>query len=432
MFLGKRKAQEMTKTEHYRWVEGKTLPVLDVHSLAKHEVLEQYLFQYVKILSSQPGIPELRLNLIDGFSGGGVYAASDDPKKILFGSPLIFLNTTKAVEDSINLERTKPFLLNTKFYFIDKEKDFISFLKNRIIENGFGKLIEDERCVLLTGEFSEKLDNIIADINSRGRGRRSIFLLDQYGYIDVTTQLINKILNSLPRSEIIVTFAAEKLVDFYNKSKKYLAMMRGMGIDPSNCDVMSDRGQMVWRYQMQSWIADEIHKESGAKFLTRFFIKSRKSNRAYWLLHFSNHLRAHEEMVSIHWRVQNHFAHYGKAGLNAFPILGFDPDRVGINEFDFGADAKSLSVEALAGELPQFVHQYRDGITVRELRLKTANHTPTDMGICREVLGSLADEKEFIIKTKNGGERRKFGRIGMDDIILPNQQMRFDLKPRNK
>ena len=335
----------------------------------------------------------------------------------------------QAVEASINQDRTKPFSLNAYYYFIDKKKDFVSFLRNRINEYGFGNLLSNQRCQCIVGDFSLIVDDVIADLRKKGHGKRSIFLLDQYGYIDATLPLLRKIFLNVPGAEIIVTFAADKLIDFYNKSEKYEAMMRKLGIDPKKCDVSTERGQMEWRYQMQSRIAEEIFKESGAKFFTRFFIVSKKSNRAYWLLHFSNHLRAHDEMVRIHWQVKNHFAHYGGAGLNAFPILGYDPDKSLVKEFDFGSDAKSLSYNALMNDLPRYIYRFTDGITVGNLRTATANHTPTDMALCREALGRLRADMDIIIKTKNGGERRTASGIDLDDLIVPNRQLKLILPP---
>jgi hypothetical protein len=201
-------------------------------------------------------------------------------------------------------------------------------------------------------------------------------------------------------------------------------------IDPAAADISTVRGQQVWRYQMESWIAKELHTKSGAAYFTRFFIVSQQSHRAYWLLHFSNHLRAHDAMVGIHWKVQNHFAHYGTAGLNDYPILGFNPDRAGFQELTFDANARDLAHKALMEELPRLVHQHRDGIRVEDLRSRTANYTPTDMAINRSVINALRADGEWSVKTENGGERRTASGIRGSDIIVPNRQLRLFLSPK--
>jgi len=329
----------------------------------------------------------------------------------------------RAVEAAINIDRTVPFSLNARYYFVDRKKQYISYLENRIREYGFSRLLEQDFCKCIVGEFSDKVDAIITDVNQKGRGKHSIFLLDQYGYIDATLGLIKKIFDNVSGAEVILTFAADKLIDFFNTSEKYTGLMKRLGIDPTKSDVTTNRGQMIWRYQMESWIAKQLHEESGAKYFTRFFIVSSKSNRAYWLLHYSNHLRAHDEMVRIHWAVQNHFAHYGTAGINKFPILGFDPERIGFQELNFDADAKTLSHDALLEDLPPIAHAHRDGIRVDALRAIIANHTPADMNILKNVFNQLRDQKIWEIRTEVGGERRSANGIRGTDIIIPTQQM---------
>lgn len=59
-------------------------------------------------------------------------------------------------------------------------------------------------------------------------------------------------------------------------------------------------------------------------------------------------------MVDLHWSMQNHFQHFGKAGFEM--LLGFDPSRVNgspMLPFDFGSGAASLTHESLLIELPK-------------------------------------------------------------------------------
>src|SRR6185503_3140773 len=75
---------------------------------------------------------------------------------------------------------------------------------------------------------------------------------------------------------------------------------------------------------IQKLLHEIFARSVSSTFYTPFFIVSRDSNRAYWFLHMANHETAHDVVKSLHWQIENHFQHFGSAGLN---MLGYDPDR---------------------------------------------------------------------------------------------------------
>ncbi len=56
----------------YEWKLGQPLPVLGAHSVAKHDIFEQYLGVYIERLTRTPSQTMLNLTIVDGFSGGGL------------------------------------------------------------------------------------------------------------------------------------------------------------------------------------------------------------------------------------------------------------------------------------------------------------------------------------------------------------------------
>jgi three-Cys-motif partner protein len=76
--------------DHHTWRIGEELPQIRGHSLAKHRVLKAYLERYVSVLSANPRQEQLKLTLVDGFAGGGLYLDSRT-KEERPGSPLIML-----------------------------------------------------------------------------------------------------------------------------------------------------------------------------------------------------------------------------------------------------------------------------------------------------------------------------------------------------
>ena len=75
----------------YEWDFAEPPPI-GPHSLAKHRILREYVEEYVRVLTSNPRIDRLVLNLVDGFAGGGLYVDHAAPTIIHPGSPQILLD----------------------------------------------------------------------------------------------------------------------------------------------------------------------------------------------------------------------------------------------------------------------------------------------------------------------------------------------------
>lgn len=85
--------------KQYNWTNGPDL--IQQHSVAKHRILEAYLAAYFRTLVSSPNQDVLRLTLVDGFAGGGLYVHNDTREPVK-GSPFIFLEATREAEFLIN------------------------------------------------------------------------------------------------------------------------------------------------------------------------------------------------------------------------------------------------------------------------------------------------------------------------------------------
>lgn len=59
----------------YDWKNGPDL--IQQHSIAKHRILQTYLAAYFRTLVSSPNQDILKLTLVDGFAGGGMYVHSN-------------------------------------------------------------------------------------------------------------------------------------------------------------------------------------------------------------------------------------------------------------------------------------------------------------------------------------------------------------------
>lgn len=134
------------KSDKYFWKIGEPPPILDVHSLAKHEILRAYVNRYINVLAADIRIERLRLTLVDGFSGGGLYRHELTHNEIS-GSPLIFLESSREAEAEVSMRRQqvhgKPFVLDAHYLFVESEQQYCDYLQHLLIERGYRNLLGD-------------------------------------------------------------------------------------------------------------------------------------------------------------------------------------------------------------------------------------------------------------------------------------------------
>jgi three-Cys-motif partner protein len=407
----------------YEWDIQKAPPPIEDHSIAKHQILESYLIKYAEVLSADPRMERLRLTLIDGFAGGGLYT-SMATGGLHEGSPLIFLRAMKTAQASLNTTRTRPFNLDAEFFFVEERALTLKYLRELVERQ---EDLPRWKIHYREGTFANNVDSIIAAVRERGRAHRAIFLLDQYGYSDVPLQLLHKILTSLPKAEVILTFAVDSLLDYLSDTNAFRKIIHNLGVNHFNLRHIETlkKSSSDWRFLIQSQLYKAIVHGSSANFFTPFFIRSRQSNRSYWLLHLSNHVRARDEMAKLHWQKHTYFTHHGSAGLD---MLGYDPRRdsnvTGQEklEFFFDEEAHRLTSQALMLDIPKVLAQKPDGISFSDLLCTTCNNTPATSEIYKEVIGNLLDFKEIEVISTVGGIRKKGCRVTPTDLIkLPSQ-----------
>ncbi|PPQ36084.1 hypothetical protein CCS01_05650 [Rhodopila globiformis] len=113
-------------SRHYGWKLGEPLPVLGEHSVAKHDIFEQYVGIYIERLTRTPSQTMLNLTIVDGFSGGGLYRLGS---KEVDGSPLRLLTAVEAADAALKAARSKGFAVRADFFFIDENPQHVAFLK---------------------------------------------------------------------------------------------------------------------------------------------------------------------------------------------------------------------------------------------------------------------------------------------------------------
>lgn len=411
--------------KHYDWAEGPA--ELEAHSLTKHEVLVGYLLRYFeqRTLNAR-GRERLRITLVDGFCGGGLYTIRGQSQLIL-GSPLRMLAAVDEARILVNKDRTKPIELDVQYVFIDKDASAVSFLTKVLHERGYGAAI-GKSIHLIHEEFAKVNDAVIQLIKRHTpRAGTALFFLDQYGYIDVPANLIQRIFSELPGSEVVLTFHVSSFATYTNDQftdhvSGKLAIDIGSALGGRSIEKLKE-DDADWRRFIQAALYQALVRNCGAQFFTPFFIRGEGSGHGeYWLVHLSQHPRAQDVMKQVHWKHQNHFVHYGGAGLDmlATHTMGFRQDFNG--GFQFDDVALSESTNALVQQLATNVYVRNVPVQLGELFSSTCNTSPATSSMYKTALEDLARQSDILVTSKNGKRMTRARYMSDTDVIERSRQ----------
>lgn len=411
--------------EHHTWRVGADPPTIRPHSLAKHRVLGSYLRRYVEVLTANPRQDLFKLTLVDGFSGGGAYL-DERTREERPGSPLIMLEAmAEALARARAWRSKKPFHLDVRYIFVEKSREALAYLRDRIEKSEHRRLLNGN-IDFLEGEFLTHSATIVDQIERRGRSPRAIFFLDQFGYANVPMPALRSTLKRLPNAEIILTFATDFLIDYLNESEQSRKTWDKIGI-PFPAKI--EKHHRDWRRFIQQHLHSQIPSETEAKYYTPFFIRSTDSHRDFWLIHLSGHHRARDVMVGLHWSENTSFAHYGGSGLR---MLGYDPaedfnstQQKMLPGFYFDETARAASYEQLLDQLPERLARQSCPKPFVQLFAEITNETPATSGLIKEVLADLAREGIIRVRDKSGATARRAGIQRETDLIIVSKQTRF-------
>ncbi|WP_441001149.1 three-Cys-motif partner protein TcmP [Fodinibius sp. SL11] len=302
-----------------------------------------------------------------------------------------------------------------------KAKQFLkSFIKNDF-ETPY-KI--DNEIIIRRSKFGSELDDIISDIKKRkGRSRRTIFLLDQYGYKKVPVGTINYIFKELPNSEIILTFNVDSMIDYLSDQGVSEKTLDNVGLNYDLTQIRKIKAEKRrWKALIQFALFDDFRDKSSAKHISNLFIKSSNSSRAYWLLHFSMKEIAKNEMEKIHWEYRNHFYSETDKGLRVFSA--YDPKKdlkhTGQEEFSFDYNDKIESEEQLIFQIPKYLSY--DKITAHKFYLREMDDTPATKEMIYDAIMQLYRLKQIKITTNSGRKKRTDVSLNDDDLICREKQ----------
>jgi three-Cys-motif partner protein len=419
----------MAKTEDkYFWQVGHRPPILDQHSAVKHSIVEQYVHQYIETLMSMPTMPKLTLTLVDGFAGGGEYL--NDNAESVDGTPLLMMRGAYMARASLNVGRRTLREVDAEFFFVEKKPESAEYLVQHLEKRRAEGAVSQQdfaRSKVLNGGFLDELPGIVTRIKERKGGNRAIFLLDQYSYNAVPMDKLRWLMTELPNAEVIMTFNVDSLLTYISDREANRKAVRGIGIE--KYIPWTELGQIKaehGRAALQRYVAHGIKAETGAPFMTLFFVRPDSANPwSYWLVHLSRQYKAHDVMKSLHWEHSSEFGHELEPGLF---MLGYDPKRdeqyTG-QSILFDACGAELCIETLKDDLGRILSGRPEPLTVRQLLTEHISNTIADETRLQMVIRSLHAEGNIVVSNKEDRKRRPSKHYNASDIIEYSPQRRF-------
>ncbi|WP_043350856.1 three-Cys-motif partner protein TcmP [Methylobacterium sp. B1] len=406
--------------KRYEWADG---AVLEEHSRRKHEILREYVFDYLTVRCKLPQQERFRLSIVDGFAGGGRYHCG------AAGSPLIFIEELKRAVEAVNTQRVVQGLgaieVECLLVFNDASRDAIELLKTHVAPMQSDIALTCPKLHLnveYLNDFFEVAYPKIKSLLGQGRYRSVIFNLDQCGHSHVERGTILDIMHSWPAAEIFYTFVITSLLAFLQKDEpeRLRAQLDHLGI-PTN-DMQALDGLMSrkdWLGTAENIVFDAFRL--CAPYVSPFSINNPGGWR-YWLIHFANAYRARQVYNNILHDNASLQAHVGRPGLN---MLSYDPRHDEGMLYLFDDSGRASAKTQLLDDIPRLVTEAGDAISVMEFYESIYNVTPAHAD---DVHAAIIENPDLEVITPAGGERRKANTIAVNDIIkLKNQRSFFPM-----
>lgn len=417
--------------DKYRWQIGSPPPVLDRHSQTKHAIVEEYVRRYVLTLMAPANIPELRLSIIDGFCGGGCYQTEDG--KLADGSPLLMMRAVREARMLLNQDRRIPRNINVEYSFVDISPDTTRYLQHWLDakrDDNAIDLVDYRQTEVVTNDFLQSLPSLVQKVQQRKMGEHALFLLDQYSYKDIPLPEIAGILRTLRGAEVVMTFNVDNLTTYLSDRAANRKPLENIGLDSyipwADLRLLKATQKQEWRQTLQRHVANGIQCETGAKYMTLFFVKPHGLNSwGYWLIHLSNTYRAHAVMKSLHWEHATEFGHELDPGIF---VLGYnankDANYTGQETFEFsGTGSRDACINGVREHFGQTIFQLDKPTRLADLFQSCVTNSTAAENHLMEATRQLHVSKNIIIVSKDGTVRRANKTYSLTDVIEPSKQI---------
>lgn len=306
------------------------------HTIAKHRILISYLQAWAPIMSrylKKVGTTEQRLLFVDGFAGPGIYANGHD------GSPVLSLNAI--------LDHTVKLPVPLRFVFIEEVQDRYNILKKKIdsLNEEIYKSDSIDKVSVQQGDCESILNPWLDKYDEKGKDLGpAFFFLDQFGYSDVSMDLIKRILKH-QYCEVFTYLNWANLNRFISDETKSATITRTFG---------GNQWQKVLQLKhnhrasfMLNLYRDTLKKKAGARYVWYFAMGDKYDKLIYWLFFCTNSLRGLQEMKKAMSKVDTSggFRFSDKDNPTQLHLFGEYSDQSLADDLAIALKGKTLSIE---------------------------------------------------------------------------------------
>jgi three-Cys-motif partner protein len=262
------------------------------HTSAKHQILKAYLNAWMPIMSRQSqrvGTRGAELLFVDGFAGPGFYSGGED------GSPILAIRSV--------LRHSAEVSVPISFLFIEEDMERHNFLQARVkaLSNEMGSSRRINNVMIEHGDCETVLSRFLADRKNQGRAiGPALFYLDQFGYSDISMNLIQRIMAE-PQCEVFSYLNWDHLGRFLSDQSKWASITTAFGGDHWR-PVLDVQHEKRASFVLKAY-SDSLKTKGGSRYTWQFAMCDTADSLLYWLFFCTNSLRGLEEMKRAMWQV---------------------------------------------------------------------------------------------------------------------------------
>jgi hypothetical protein len=227
-----------------------------------------------------------------------------------------------------------------------------------------------------------------------------------------------------------MTFNVDNLTTYLSDQAANRKAVENIGLDKyipwADLKLLKATQHQEWRQTLQRHLAHGIKCETGAKFMTLFFVKPHGVNSwGYWLIHLSNEYRAHAVMKTLHWEHATEFGHELEPGIF---VLGYnantDGDYTGQQTFEFSdGSSKDACINGVREHFGKTIFQLDKPVRLADLFQSCVTNSTAAENHLMEAARQLHVQKNVIIVSKDGTVRRANKTYSLNDVIEPSKQI---------
>lgn len=416
----------------FDWGNGP--PPLQDHSAKKLELYERYLTESLRIQGKPALQPNgiFRFYVVDAFAGGGTYENGE------LGSGLRILQTVERMEAEILSEwkgdpSERP-RWNCRIWLNDASANNIHSLKKTLREHGHQ--VDDERLVVTCLPLHDLVPKLKpwAKPTPRHAGK-TLVLLDQQGFKDVSLEDLSRILDDLPHSEIVLTVAAAALLERRWEDPKVwrpdgagdrlirpeIRRLIQLQKDERN-EALRDPSLPEWqKHQLMEFLKREqlqlILQPLAVRAFSCFTIRHQVGGQYMWIIHMVRNPKdavnvlARDTLLDCEWAMDGVLTHLAGSPLHYLGYKGLkegDPDPYSLDLF---SDKQSETVHDVAQEiLSEHRKLWRgpDGISVATLLALIQNRSALTSEMQRQAIAEAVRMDPATVLRNDRGRERKF------------------------